>query len=61
MITVKTMKQIATSRSIPSFRAVSSTMGIDNRTMDRGRVVTGYSQMVNHETRRQIRNRMWQR
>jgi hypothetical protein len=61
MITVKTMKQIATSRSIPSFRAVSSTLGIDHRTMDRGRVVAGYSQMVNHETRRQIRNRMWQR
>jgi hypothetical protein len=61
MITVRTMKQIATSRTIPSFRAVSSRMGIDNRAVDRGRVAAGYSQMVNHETRRQIRNCMWRR
>jgi hypothetical protein len=61
MITVRTMKQIATSRTIPSFRAISSRMGIDHRTVDRGRVAAGYSQMANHETRRQIRNRMWRR
>ncbi len=57
MITVKTMKQVATSRTIPSFRAVPSMMEISSRAVDRGRMVAGYSQMVNHETRRQILNK----
>lgn len=56
MITIKTMKQVATSRTIPSFRAVPSMMGISSRVVDRGRMMAGYSQMVNHETRRQILN-----
>jgi hypothetical protein len=58
MITIKTMKQIATSRSISSFRSVNSVIRIDDRVLDRGRVIAGYSQIVNQETRRQIRNRM---
>ena len=57
MITVKTMKQVATSRTISSFRAVPSVMEISSRAVDRGRMMAGYSQMVNHETRRQIRNK----
>lgn len=57
MITVKTMKQVATSRTIPSFRAVPSIMEISSRAVDRGRMVAGYSQVVNHETRRQILNK----
>jgi hypothetical protein len=56
MMTIKTMKQLATSRSIPSFRSAPSSMGISSRVVDRGRMVAGYSQVVNHETRRQIRN-----
>jgi hypothetical protein len=56
MITVKTMKQVATSRTIPSFRSVPSIMEISSQAVDRGRIAAGYSQMVNHETRRQIRN-----
>ena len=57
MIAIKTMKQVATSRTIPSFRAVPSMMEISSRAVDRGRMVAGYSQVVNHETRRQILNK----
>jgi hypothetical protein len=56
MMTIRTMKQVATSRTIPSFRSVPSSMGISSQAIDRGRMVAGYSQVVNHETRRQIRN-----
>jgi hypothetical protein len=56
MITIRTMKQLSTSRSIPSFRSAPSSMGISSRGVDRGRMVAGCSQVVNHETRRQIRN-----
>jgi D-serine deaminase-like pyridoxal phosphate-dependent protein len=56
MITIRTMKQLATSRSIPSFRSAPSSMGISSRGVDRGRMAVGYSQVMNHETRRQVRN-----
>jgi hypothetical protein len=56
MIAIRTMKQLATSRSIPSFRFAPSSMDISSRVVDRGRMAAGYSQVVNHETRRQIRN-----
>jgi hypothetical protein len=64
MITIRTMKQVATSRSIPSFSSAPSNMGISSRVVDpcgicgaaRGRMVAGYSQVVNHEIRRQLRN-----
>jgi hypothetical protein len=61
MITIRTMKQLATSRSIPSFRSAPSSMGISSRGVDRGRMVAGYSQVVNHETRRKIRNQQQMR
>jgi hypothetical protein len=56
MITIRTMKQVATSRTIASFRSAPSSMGISSRGVDRGRMVAGYSQVVNQETRRRIRN-----
>ncbi len=56
MISVRTMKQVPTSRTIASFRAMPSVMQMSSRAIDRGRTAAGYSQMVNHETRRQIRN-----
>ncbi|MCU0570747.1 MAG: hypothetical protein MUF49_29765 [Oculatellaceae cyanobacterium Prado106] len=56
MIQVKTFKQIATSRTIASFRAIQSLTRTPSQGIDRGRIVTGYGQMVNYEIRRQRRN-----
>jgi hypothetical protein len=56
MITVKTMKQIATSRAIASFRSLNSPIGLSSQALDRGRIALGHSQRMTHEQHRQIRN-----
>jgi 5-formyltetrahydrofolate cyclo-ligase len=60
MITIRTMKQIATSRSIPSFRSTGSCSRLQRTAIDQGRRVAGYAHMQDEETRRQWRNQMWQ-
>ncbi|MGD1909246.1 MAG: hypothetical protein ACFB0C_25105 [Leptolyngbyaceae cyanobacterium] len=56
MITIRTMKHVATSRTIPSFRSCPS-LDLSNPSalIDQGRMVTGYAQMMAQETRRQHR------
>jgi hypothetical protein len=60
MITVRTMKQIATSRTILSFRSSGSLSRQYHTLSDQGRAVNGYVQMLDGEALRQQRNRMWQ-
>ncbi|MBD0334168.1 MAG: hypothetical protein ICV62_01650 [Cyanobacteria bacterium Co-bin13] len=62
MLTVRTMKHVATSRTIPSFRScrtVSSTPA--SLIQDQGRMVAGYAQMLVHDSQRQWRDMMWRR
>jgi hypothetical protein len=53
MITIKTMKQIATSRTIPSFRSGKSISGLQSDSCDRMRISAGYAQRFFNEARRQ--------
>lgn len=58
MIPIRTMKHVATSRTIPSFRSCPS-LDLSNPSalIDQGRMITGYAQIMAHETRRQWRGR----
>ncbi|UBF25238.1 hypothetical protein K9N68_27040 [Kovacikia minuta CCNUW1] len=53
MITLKTMKQIATSRTIPSFRSGKSLSFLQTDSHDRMRRAAGHAQRLFHEARRQ--------
>ncbi|NJR50373.1 MAG: hypothetical protein HC780_13220 [Leptolyngbyaceae cyanobacterium CSU_1_3] len=53
MITVKTMKQIATSSVVPSYRSVSHLSHPSSRVLDRARVAAGFGRMSFSEARRQ--------
>ncbi|MFE4105643.1 hypothetical protein [Almyronema epifaneia] len=61
MITVKSMKQIATSRTIASMRSLRHLGSNHSSVQDQGRRMVGYSQMVASETYRQWQQRQWQR
>ncbi len=60
MITVKTMKQIATSRVIPSCRAAHHLSGPLLNSDDRGRIASGMGRMRSSQARRQWLNRQYQ-
>jgi hypothetical protein len=60
MITIKTMKQIPTSKVIPSFRAGGPRTCGHDRQVDQGRRFIGYAQMLASEDLRQWRNQAWQ-
>ncbi|MBD1870152.1 hypothetical protein H6F95_23225 [Cyanobacteria bacterium FACHB-471] len=59
MITLRTMKQIATRRTIPSFRACRS-LGRSHLLSEQGRIATAQSEMLDQESLRQWRNQQWQ-
>ena len=60
MLTVRTMKQIATSRTIPSFRSCRTTSQLlASQIQDQGRVLAGYAQVLTQETQRQRRAMIW--
>ncbi len=60
MLQIRTLKQIRTSRTIPSFRSTAGGMRwVSRRLADRGRMALGYSQMATQEAHRQWRNRLW--
>jgi hypothetical protein len=60
MITIRTIKQIATSRTIPGFRACRS-LGRSHLISEQGRIATAQSQMLEQEALRQWRNQQWQK
>ncbi|KAM3097643.1 hypothetical protein ACKFKF_19650 [Phormidesmis sp. 146-12] len=60
MITVKTMKQIATSRVIPGCRAANHLGGLLSNSDDRARIASGMGRMRSSQARRQWLNRLYQ-
>jgi hypothetical protein len=60
MITVKTMKQIATSRVIPGCRSANHLSGQSLSSDDRARIASGVGQVRLSEARRQWLNQMYQ-
>lgn len=59
MITIRTMKQIATSRTIPGFR-ICRALGRSPLLSEQGRIAAAQSQMLDQEALRQWRNQQWQ-
>lgn len=59
MITIKTMKQIATSRVIASGQAVNRLSRLSLRSHDRGRTSAGVAQIRTQEARRQWLNQLF--
>ncbi|HEY9700064.1 MAG TPA: hypothetical protein V6D10_22600 [Trichocoleus sp.] len=60
MITIKTMKQIPTSRTIPSFRSTGARGSLRDRVIDYQRINQGYQKIVAQEILRQWRNQRCQ-
>ncbi|KAM3113666.1 hypothetical protein [Phormidesmis sp. 146-33] len=60
MITVKTMKQIATSRVIPSSRSANRLGQLSLSESDRARIAAGIGRMRSSQARRQWLNRLYQ-
>ena len=60
MITVRTMKQIATSRTIPSFRSNRNLNRANQGIIfDQGRMMLGYAQVLTSDAHRKWRNGLW--
>ncbi|HEY9819126.1 MAG TPA: hypothetical protein V6D20_25435 [Candidatus Obscuribacterales bacterium] len=59
MITVKSMRQIATCRTIPSFRASSTLSRLSWVALDRGRIQAAQGAQRSHEHHRQWRIHQW--
>ncbi len=60
MITIRTMKQIPTSRTIPSFRSAGARGSLRDRVIDSQRMSQGYQQIVTQEMLRQWRRQVHQ-
>lgn len=61
MLAVRTMKHIATSRTIPSFRSCRSLSRADQGIiLDQGRMMMGYAQVLSKDAHRKWRNGIWQ-
>lgn len=60
MISIRTMKQIATSKTIPSFRVSGSNARLQFAKSDLSRRLSGCAQMHSQELRRQWMNRVWE-
>ncbi|MBE9177833.1 hypothetical protein IQ268_04455 [Oculatella sp. LEGE 06141] len=60
MITIKTMKQIATCKTIPSFRSSGARGRSLSLPADRARMAAGYQHLLTQESQRQWRSRVWQ-
>ncbi|MEO1209547.1 MAG: hypothetical protein AAFX78_08395 [Cyanobacteria bacterium J06638_20] len=61
MITVRTMKHVASGRTIPSFRSCR-TINRANQgiILDQGRMMLGYAQVLTKDAHRKWRNGLWQ-
>lgn len=61
MITIRTMKQIATSRSLRSFRSAGSRLVASSAAVDRARIGAERDRQAGQEALRQWRNDAWSR
>lgn len=62
MLSIRTLRHIATSRTIPSFRACRSHNGNQYTVLtDYGRILQGQARLLTEEARRQWLNQQWQR
>lgn len=59
MITIRTMKQIATSKTIPSFRSGGFNSLGSGAMVDQSRIKVGHQKMIEQERHRQWRNQAW--
>ncbi|HEY9738261.1 MAG TPA: hypothetical protein V6D06_18340 [Trichocoleus sp.] len=60
MLTVRTLKHIPTSRTIPSFRACrTASQMAHSQLQDQGRRVAGYAQMLANQAQRQELELTW--
>jgi len=60
MIQIRTMKQVASSRTIPSFRSCRRlTQADQGQRFDQGRMVMGRTQALTQDARRQWLNSVW--
>lgn len=61
MITLRTMKHVASSRTIPSFRACRSLNRANQSIiLDQGRMMMGYAQLLAQDSHRKWRKQVWQ-
>ncbi|NMF86459.1 hypothetical protein [Nodosilinea sp. P-1105] len=61
MLSIRTLRHIATSRTIPSFRACRSQNGSHYSALtDQGRIEQGQGRVLTEEARRQWLNQHWQ-
>lgn len=60
MLLIRTMKQIRTSSTIPSFRACQTLSRLDLSQSDRARAIGATSKMLASEARRQWLMKQWQ-
>lgn len=60
MMTIRTMKQIASSRTIPSFRSCRTiSRANQGLILDQGRMMMGYAQLLSQDAHRKWRNGTW--
>ncbi len=59
MIALKTMKHIATSRTIPSFRSGNSPGGLSQKAYDKARMAAGIAQLLARKSHRRWLNLMY--
>lgn len=60
MLTIRTIKHIATSRTIPSFRSCRTPNRMAASLIhDQGRMLAGYAQVLTSDAQRQWRDMMW--
>jgi hypothetical protein len=60
MIQIRTMKQVASSRTIPSFRSCPPACPANqSRLLDQGRMMVGRAQVLTQDAHRQWRNGVW--
>lgn len=60
MITVRTIKHIATSRTIPGFRSCrTQSRSYHSIIQDQGRMMMGYAQVLSSDAQRKWRNVQW--
>ena len=61
MIKLRTMKHVASSRTIPSFRSCRNITQVNQGLiLDQGRMMLGYAQVLTNDAHRKWRNGVWQ-
>jgi hypothetical protein len=61
MLALRTMKHVATSRTIPSFRSCRTLNRADQGIiLDQGRMMMGYAQVLSQDAHRKWRSGIWQ-